>query len=125
MPLNPSENTERVRAQAIDLSRAWRHHYLGVEHLFAAACRLDGACGAALGGAALAALGPLGAFLFDGGTFCLSLVLILAVTTDLPAPRRPGPRARPGNAVALLSIGPSLTSLAWPQRCARTGRRSA
>ncbi len=50
MPLNPSENTERVRAQAIDLSRAWRHHYLGIEHLFAAACRLDGACGATLGG---------------------------------------------------------------------------
>jgi len=50
MPLNPSENTERVRAQAIDLSRAWRHHYLGIEHMFAAACRLDGTCGAALGG---------------------------------------------------------------------------
>ncbi|NMA28932.1 MAG: ATP-dependent Clp protease ATP-binding subunit [Burkholderiales bacterium] len=50
MPLNPSENTERVRAQAIDLSRAWRHHYLGIEHLFTAACRLDGACGAALSG---------------------------------------------------------------------------
>jgi ATP-dependent Clp protease ATP-binding subunit ClpC len=53
MPLNPSENTERVRAQAIDLSRAWRHHYLGIEHLFAAACRLDGACGAALSGAGI------------------------------------------------------------------------
>ncbi len=47
--MNLSENTERARAQALELSRTWKHHYLGVEHLFAAACRLDGACGAALG----------------------------------------------------------------------------
>lgn len=49
MALNNSEATERVLAQAIDLSRSWRHHYLGIEHVFAAACRLDGAIGASLG----------------------------------------------------------------------------
>ncbi len=47
--MNLSENTERARAQALELCRTWKHHYLGVEHLFVAACRLDGACGAALG----------------------------------------------------------------------------
>ena len=42
MALNNSELTEKMMAQAIDLSRAWKHHYLGLEHLFAAACRVDG-----------------------------------------------------------------------------------
>ena len=41
MALNNSELTEKMMAQAIDLSRAWKHHYLGLEHLFAAACRVD------------------------------------------------------------------------------------
>ncbi len=48
MALNKSELTERMLAQAIDLSRAWKHYYLGIEHLFAAACRVDGSIAQAL-----------------------------------------------------------------------------
>ncbi len=51
--LNNSEATERVLALALDLSRSWKHFYLGVEHLFAAACRQDNAIGAALSGAGI------------------------------------------------------------------------
>ncbi len=69
-----------------------REHVAAAAAVNSTAFQFSSVIGAALGGAALAALGPLGAFLFDGGTFCLSLVLILAVTTDLSAPRRQGPR---------------------------------
>ncbi|MGM9991721.1 MAG: AAA family ATPase, partial [Candidatus Bruticola sp.] len=41
MAINNSEATERVIARAGELSRSWKHYYLGVEHFFAAACQLD------------------------------------------------------------------------------------
>ncbi len=50
--------------------------------------------GAALGGAALAAVGTLGAFLFDGGTFCLSLLFILSIKADMSPPKNEN--GRPG-----------------------------
>ncbi|HXE72331.1 MAG TPA: ATP-dependent Clp protease ATP-binding subunit, partial [Candidatus Nitrosotenuis sp.] len=46
--LHLSPASEQVKAAAIELCRQWRHHFLGVEHLFAAACRLDPACSASL-----------------------------------------------------------------------------
>ena len=41
MAINNSEATERVIARANQLSRSWKHYYLGIEHFFAAACQLD------------------------------------------------------------------------------------
>ncbi len=41
MAINNSEATERVIARANQLSRSWKHYYLGIEHFFVAACQLD------------------------------------------------------------------------------------
>lgn len=49
--MNNSEATERVLALALDLSRSWRHFYLGIEHLFAAVCRQDNSVASCLSGA--------------------------------------------------------------------------
>ena len=48
MALNNSEAMERVIARANELSRAWRHFYLGIEHCFVAACKADGSLAEAL-----------------------------------------------------------------------------
>lgn len=48
MALNNSEATERVLARAQELSRSWKHYYLGIEHIFMAACQLDGGLANAL-----------------------------------------------------------------------------
>ena len=76
------------------------------EHVAAAAAvnstafQFSAVIGAALGGAALAALGSLGAFLFDSATFGLSLLLILSIKKDLAPPLREGPRPGYGRDMA-------------------------
>lgn len=56
--------------------------------------------GAALGGAALAAVGTMGAFLFDAGTFSISLLLILAIKADLAPPDNGDGKPRYGRQMA-------------------------
>ncbi len=68
-------------------------HVASAAAINATAFQFSSVLGAALGGVALAALGPLGAFLFNGGTFCLSLALILSIRADLSPPPRKTRRA--------------------------------
>ncbi|HPQ36495.1 MAG TPA: MFS transporter [Synergistaceae bacterium] len=63
-------------------------HVTAAAAINATAFQFSTVIGAALGGAALAAVGPLGAFLFNGGTFCVSLVLIASIKADLSPPTR-------------------------------------
>ena len=77
-----------------------REHVTAAAAVNSTAFQFSAVIGAALGGAALAALGSLGAFLFDGATFLLSLALILSIRTDLAAPRLPGPRPSWGRSMA-------------------------
>ncbi len=61
-------------------------HVTAAAAVNATAFQFSTVIGAALGGAALAALGALGAFLFNAATFCFSLLLILSIKANLSSP---------------------------------------
>lgn len=77
-----------------------RGHVAAAAAVNSTAFQFSSVIGAALGGAALAALGSLGAFLFDGGTFCLSLLFVAAIRADLSAPHRGKARSGYGKELA-------------------------
>jgi MFS family permease len=63
-------------------------HVASAAAVNATAFQFSSVLGAALGGAALAAVGALGGFLFNAGTFCVSLAFILSIRKDLSPPLR-------------------------------------
>jgi ATP-dependent Clp protease ATP-binding subunit ClpC len=49
MALHWSEASESVKATAVEASKRWKHHYLGVEHFLYAICLKDSSCRSWLG----------------------------------------------------------------------------